>query len=275
MISSIQNGGAFISVSAVVNSDNPVVVLQPEQTLSIDPALGGLKISSLARQLGESAALAGARHANLDRRELGIEAGRLLDQISGDAYQANKESHNAFSPVTDDDVLLERARLATEYVVRHDQHDRSVVSPFAGLSRELLNLIVYDESGSYTINERRAAFIGVNQYEWQWRQQLMRDASVESANNAGQTPRFYAEVIAHYNALPHIEQVQYPDDYVAKTLAQIDQANNPVKIREPKLLTLFEILAIMLKRKKIGEAEEGEKLPIVNNSAGADSGAAA
>ncbi len=99
----------------------------------------------------------------------------------------------------------------------------------------------------------------------------MRDAKIESANNAGQTPRFYAEVIAHYNALPLIEQVQYPDDYVAKTQAHIDQANNPIKTREPKLLTLFEILAIMLKRKKIGEGEEGEKSPVITNPAGAGS----
>lgn len=199
----------------------------------------------------------------------------MLDQILGDFYQGSKALHNEEIGNADDPDVQLRARQATAYVVSSDSHDRATKSPFFGLSREQLNLIVYDDSGSFTVNERRAAWYGVSDIESAWNRQLMFDAKIESAHNAGQTPRFYAKVIAHYNALPLIEQVQYPDDYVAKALAHIDQANNPVKKREPKLLTLFEILAIMLKRKKIGEAEEGEKSPVITNSAGAESATAA
>jgi hypothetical protein len=52
-----------------------------------------------------------------------------------------------------------RARLATRYVNGWDK-----ANPFAGLSREELNAIVYDETRSYTANEQRAAFAELKQY---------------------------------------------------------------------------------------------------------------
>ena len=52
-----------------------------------------------------------------------------------------------------------RARLATRFVNGWDK-----VNPFAGLSREELNAIVFDETRSYTGNEQRAAFAELKQY---------------------------------------------------------------------------------------------------------------
>lgn len=215
---------------------------------------GDLKISTLGRQLGESAARAQTRDAGLDRRELAAEARRLLNQIGGDTYEAQKNLHNAYVPKTDDSDLLERARLATEYVVRRAQQDQSVKNPFAGLSREQLNLIVYDENGSYTVNERRAASYAVSGIETRWREALFRDKGIESATNAGKTPNFYAEIAAHYRSLPLIEQVEYPEDYEAKALADMKGENNPLQQKEPKFLTLFEMLELMLTRKKLDNA---------------------
>lgn len=52
-----------------------------------------------------------------------------------------------------------RARLATRFTNGWDK-----VNPFAGLSREELNAIVFDETRSYTGNEQRAAFAELKQY---------------------------------------------------------------------------------------------------------------
>lgn len=52
-----------------------------------------------------------------------------------------------------------RARLATRYTNGWDK-----TNPFAGLSREELNAIVFDETRSYTSNEQRAAFAELKQY---------------------------------------------------------------------------------------------------------------
>jgi hypothetical protein len=185
-----------------------------------------------------------------------VEAERLLSQILGDVYQADKASHNTEVPRTIDPDLLDRARQATDYIVRSDKHDRNVKNPFISLSRDQLNLIVYDESGLYTVNERRAAWYGVSDIEAKWNRKLMCDENLESAMNGGRTPMFYAEVMAHYKTLPLIEQVQYPDNYEAKLLVRIDEASNPLKRKEPKFLTLFEMLEIMLKRKKIVSTEK-------------------
>lgn len=213
-----------------------------------------LNVSTLARQLGESAARAETRDAQLDRRQLSAEAERLLNQILGDVYQAEKAAHNAQIPETDDVALLDRARQATDYVVRSDRHDRTVNNPFAGLSREQLNLIVYDEEGSYTVNERRAAWYGVSDIEAAWNRKLMYESDIESALNSGRTPNFYAEVVAHYKSLPLIEQAQYPEDYEAKRLVRVQDERNPLQQKEPKFLTLFEMLELMLTRKKLDNA---------------------
>lgn len=52
-----------------------------------------------------------------------------------------------------------RARLATRYTNGWDK-----TNPFAGLSREELNAIVFNETRSYTSNEQRAAFAELKQY---------------------------------------------------------------------------------------------------------------
>lgn len=54
---------------------------------------------------------------------------------------------------------VERARKATRYVNGWDK-----ANPFAGLTREELNAIVYDETKSFTTNEQRAAYAELKQY---------------------------------------------------------------------------------------------------------------
>ena len=55
---------------------------------------GTLTISTLASQLADSASRAEARDKMLSRSELADKANSLLDQILGDAYQANKAKYN-------------------------------------------------------------------------------------------------------------------------------------------------------------------------------------
>lgn len=58
-----------------------------------------------------------------------------------------------------DAAAVARARLATRYVNGWDK-----ANPFAGLTREELNAIVYDETRSFTANEQRAAYAELKQY---------------------------------------------------------------------------------------------------------------
>nr|WP_158683640.1 hypothetical protein [Pseudomonas palleroniana] len=97
-------------------------------------------VSALAHQLNEAATRAVQKSDS------------PLDLITGDNYFASKTVHDTEMPNTHDPQLLARARQATGFVNGVDSN------PFKGLVREQLSLIAHDEGGSFTINERRAAW---------------------------------------------------------------------------------------------------------------------
>lgn len=176
---------------------------------------GASTLSSLARQLGESAKHAEARDASLSRRALGAKATELLNQIGGESYFANKAKHDAEIPNTESPELLARARKATQF------ENGSGANPFAGLSRDQLALITYDDSGTFTTNEKRAAWSEASSQEYAWRQKVVAQAMAEY-NGTGKLTHFFTAVLDHYKTLPGIEQAQYPDSYETKLQGWID-----------------------------------------------------
>jgi len=166
-------------------------------------------LSSLSLQLSESAARAAARDSSLSRKELGAKASELLSKISGDGYFANKKANDTEVPDTQDPKLLARAENATQFV------NGSGKNPFAGMSSDRLSLIIYDDSGSFTTNERRAALSESFDQEYAWRQKVVANAMAEY-NGTGKLTKFFTAALEHYKDLPAIEQAQYPDSYEAK-----------------------------------------------------------
>ncbi len=166
-------------------------------------------LSSLSLQLSESAARAAARDSSLSRKELGAKATELLSKIAGDGYFANKKANDAEVPDTQDPALLARAENATQFV------NGSGKNPFAGMSSDQLSLIIYDDSGSFTTNERRAAWEESFDQESAWRQKVAANAMAEY-NGTGKLTNFFAAALEHYKGLPAIEQAQYPDSYEVK-----------------------------------------------------------
>ncbi|WP_175501628.1 hypothetical protein [Pseudomonas sp. NFACC07-1] len=98
-------------------------------------------LSSLSRQLSESAVRAAARDSSLSRKELGEKASELLSKISGDGYFANKKANDAEVPDTQDPALLARADNATQFV------NGTGKNPFAGMSSDQRSLIIYEDTG--------------------------------------------------------------------------------------------------------------------------------
>lgn len=172
-------------------------------------------VSNLARQLGEAAARAEARDASLSRKELGQKAAAIVDQIVGDSYTAQKAKHDAEVPNTNDPTLLARAQQATDFV------NGKASNPFGGMSRDQLALIAYDESGTFTVNERRAAWQEAYDQEEAWRQKVVAKATDEY-NRTGKLTNFFSEVLEYYKGLPAIEQAQYPENYAADLQQKID-----------------------------------------------------
>ena len=121
---------------------------------------------------------------------------------------------------------MAQAQQATDYVTNNGSN------PFKGLSQEQLSLIIYDESGTFTVNERIAAYDESYSQEQEWRRWVCAMGSAE-ASTTGSRTNFYKEVLAHYEGLPLIEQVQYPDDYteqLSKVSLMKNQAQGHHKI---------------------------------------------
>ena len=208
-----------INSNAVSGSQVPTVTASQDKSLTKSPvttensAVGNQKdtssLSSLSRQLSESAVRAAARDSSLSRKELGEKASELLSKISGDGYFANKKANDAEVPDTQDPVLLARAENATQFVNGNGKN------PFASMSSDQLSLIIYDDSGSFTTNERRAALSESSDREYAWQQKVVANAMAEY-NGTGKLTKFFTAALEHYKDLPAIEQAQYPNSYEAK-----------------------------------------------------------
>jgi hypothetical protein len=211
VVSINSNAFAGSKVSNVTASQNESLTKSQVATENAD--IGGKKdtsrLSSLSLQLSESAARAAARDASLSRKEFGAKASELLSKISGDGYFANKKANDAEVPDTQDPGLLARADNATQFVNGNGKN------PFAGMSSDQLSLIIYDDSGGFTTNERRAAWSESSDQEYAWRQKVVA-SSIAEYNETGKLTKFFTAALEHYKELPVIEQAQYPDSYEAK-----------------------------------------------------------
>jgi len=239
----IQIQGPAMSAVARVTSTvgNPSPVNKPTNPVKVlgensDKA----SMSALSRQLGESAVRAETRDKTLSRSELGEEAERILVNLV-DKYEGMKSTHNSEVPKTDDPDLLNRAEQATAFLAKRFSGDEGGKSPFSGLSREQLVLIAYDDKGPYTVNERRVAWGDAQKLEFEWGRNTVVQGSLESSVT-GKAPKFFTEVLAHYRALPAIEQAQYDEGYEARLLDNIKNDGGLPK-QDDHLPNLFEILA--------------------------------
>ncbi|MFY0728459.1 hypothetical protein J1D76_06735 [Pseudomonas sp. NFX15] len=118
-------------------------------------------------------------------------------------------THDTEVPDTNDPTLLARAEKATSYT-------RGLASnPFSGMSMDQLALITYDDSGTFTVNERRAALEESDKQEFAWRQKVVAQAEHEY-NTTGKLTKFFQSVLDHYKDLPQIQQAEYPSDYESR-----------------------------------------------------------
>lgn len=97
------------------------------------------------------------RRAALAQRDV-LERAALAKSVKTLSFDEKMKANNESVAGASSEAQA-RARLATRFVNGWDK-----TNPFAGLSREELNAIVFDETRSYTGNEQRAAFAELKQY---------------------------------------------------------------------------------------------------------------
>ncbi|WP_044312673.1 hypothetical protein ACTACH_02055 [Pseudomonas syringae] len=191
-------------------------IADAKELLSATKNADSATLSTLALQLNDSAARAEARDSRLDPKQLASLAADVIEKLTGSSYYGSKAVHDAEVPDTQDPELLERARQATQFT------NGSGTNPFVGMSPGKLSLIMYDEGGGYTLNERKAAYSESYDQQEVWNRAISK-RYVDEYNETGKSTETLLMILAHYNELPPIEKSQYPDNY-ASSLASGDSS---------------------------------------------------
>ncbi|MFJ5472555.1 hypothetical protein [Pectobacterium carotovorum] len=197
-------------------------------------------VSSLARQLSDAATRAEARDSSNNRGKLASYAHSVIEELAGSSYESRRKALAEELPDTDDPQLLARAKQANDFANGRGSN------PFKGLSRDQLSLIIYDDSNTFTVNERRAALHESNEIESAWSHSVVAQSKQEWSQGEFKQTEFFKLVLEHYEGLPLIEQVQAPANYESRLKHLIDMDYNFVTGESGKnanpLNNLFDLL---------------------------------
>ncbi|WP_300759702.1 hypothetical protein [Janthinobacterium sp.] len=165
-------------------------------------------ISTLASRLSRAESSTSANIQGLDHQALAARLNANIRDINYPLDAAHKEAAAQQAPQPNDAASARSAAAATAFI------DGRGANPFAGLSREQLAAITHDDSGTFTINERRAAYTQAYDEEQAWRTQVVAQAMHEY-DTTGKMTDFFKSVLSHFEGLPKLEQALYPEDYAS------------------------------------------------------------
>lgn len=199
-------------------------------------------ISSLASRLSHASQISSDRNAGLGRKELAVKVQANIDKILYPLDESHKKAAALEMPLPSNSDSIGSAKAATAYV-----NDSSELNPFAGLSRDQLSAIANDESGTFTTNERRAAFMQAYNEEQAWRSKVV-EAAQRELDETGKLTKFFKAAHEHFMELPLAEQVLYPANYASDLNKKIDldfnyhsnSAGKPAEIASADIAALFE-----------------------------------
>jgi hypothetical protein len=128
-----------------------------------------------------------------------------------------------------DEGRLTISRQATRYIDQMTSPPRAAglarENPFFGLGRAELAAIQYDESGSFTTNERRAAASEAGRQYGEWSAEICARATRERALT-GKSEHALNEILAYFDALPAIERAALPKGYMERLRAEVAASEN-------------------------------------------------
>jgi len=216
MVSGINIQGALGSAAVISSSARQAEVKTPNQsavTAGEDLVGRGQSLSGLAKKLSAAAELAAQRDSRFSRSELADLAARNVDRLNGLTYSLAKDFYDSELPDTDDEEWLERAGKANDFATGKGPN------PFKGFSREQLSLIIHDESGAFTVSERRAAQAEKTAQHNEWAQYMIGKMNAEY-RLTGRSYQGLHEILDFYNSLPPIEVAEY-GNYQANIMMQL------------------------------------------------------
>lgn len=237
----------LVGVGVRVQAGTPELAVRKAEVLTASYALDKADMSLLGSQLSASATRATDRESAMKPDELAAYLNQQVHEIAKDGYTQNKLQHDREQPDTDNEALLQRAQRATAFVNQSQAGKGVEPNPFAGLNREQLVLIAFDDKGSYTVNERQAALAGVNSIEDNWRKSTYVQGQSER-NLTGRNTLFLNNALDHYRGLSKVEQaLSYPESYEkdlqSKILQELALPGVKPGSQTTRRFSLFEVLA--------------------------------
>ncbi|WP_414500793.1 hypothetical protein [Zymobacter sp. IVIA_12111.31 C1] len=143
---------------------------------TVDKAESSEHTSFLARGLSRSAA---AMPQGLSDEELVKWAKKSEDLFLFDLESPQREVFDKEGLDADDPDAVALAHQATDYLRGRG------TNPFKGMSRDQLELISYDESGTFTVNERRAASDESDHQDSVWRKNIVAKSNLLASQGKG------------------------------------------------------------------------------------------
>lgn len=206
--------------TAATAASNKAVSEQPGMAgaakVAATAAVGdNIAISTLAMRLSRAESATGERLQGMPHAQLQEQLNADIRKVFYELTPDNKASAAKQLPEPADEAAVRSARAATDFVAGRG------ANPFAGLSREQLSTIAHDDSGTFTINERRAAQSQAYDEEQVWRRKVVAEAMHEY-NTTGKMTKFFSAVLEHFEGLPKLEQATYPENYASDLQAKID-----------------------------------------------------
>lgn len=181
-----------------------------EAESSSSSAVGTVSISSSAQALYVQSNAA-ERQASMSKSELN----KLYSKGQSDIYNFSQSiSKGGYSqadllPKTDDPARLELGQKSLEYAIaRHQSPPGNVSNPFAGMERNDLSAIVYDDSGTYSDAERYSAYAELSRQDEAYFSKLF-----SKIKNGGDNREVFKGILDYFDDLSLVEQSAYPDGF--------------------------------------------------------------
>ncbi|UFH50615.1 hypothetical protein [Pseudomonas sp. KNUC1026] len=195
------------------------------------------QISSFSRALSDVASRAAERDANSSRNDLARIAQATIDKvIIGSDQKKNKAAYDIELPNPEDPQRLAQARQATNWTNGKGNN------PFKGLPPDQLALIAYDESGTFTTNERNAAWSESYSQDQVWRRAICAKMMDDYNCKGRVSSNTYQEILDYCKALPPIEEAQISEGYDVQLQTLIDQNSADVSQGSDTLESIFDLL---------------------------------
>jgi hypothetical protein len=151
------------------------------------------------------------RQASMSKSELNSLYNKGQSDIYNFSQFISKGNYNKddLLPKTDDPSRLDLGQKALDYAIaRHQSPPGKAANPFAGMARNDLSVVVYDDSGTYTDAERFAAYAELSRQDEAYFSKLF-----VRITNGGDNRFLFKSILDYFDELPPVEKSAYPDGY--------------------------------------------------------------